>query len=101
MKGQTEKATTAQELGELRAAIDHLSDRIHVLTQAVDVLSDEVGWRNNQLRDDFAPAPVMPLTSMPADPLSEDWELNRVRAEDLPAELQVPGKNVQREGLFD
>lgn len=81
--------STAGELAELRAAIERLTDTVQVLIQAVDQLTDEVQWRNNQLRGRCPSLPPVTLTSMPKDPTAKDWQINRVKPDDVPAEAMT------------
>lgn len=80
--------STAAELADLRQAIERLADAVAVLIQVVDQLTDEVQWRNNQLRD--LSLPPLVLTSMPKDPTARDWQINRVSPDDLPDDLKAP-----------
>lgn len=66
------------ELADLRHAVEHLSQQVQVLTEAVDGLTDEIQWRNHQLRDSTEMPKPFVLRSMPLDPCADDWALNRV-----------------------
>lgn len=94
------KRTTAEEVAALREAIERLSQEVHVLTTAIDALTDEVQWRNNQHRDRYPAAPPMHITSLPKDPCAKDWPINRVRPEDIPAE-PVAKSTSRQPTLFD
>ncbi|REJ85933.1 MAG: hypothetical protein DWQ34_28150 [Planctomycetota bacterium] len=65
---------------ELQQSIESLTQHVSVLTDAVDRLFDELQWRNNERRPrrEFTP-PTAVLHSMPADPTTDDWKINRVR----------------------
>ena len=78
------RPTVAQEVASLRAVIDRLVDRVQVLTDSLDALTDEVQWHNNQQRDRYERPPPMVVTSLPKDPCAKDWQINQLRPEDLP-----------------
>jgi len=78
------KRTVAQEVEDLKQTIARLSEQIHVLTLAMDALTDEIQWRNNQYADRHRERPMTIVTSMPKDPTAKDWHLNRLTAADLP-----------------
>lgn len=86
-RSTTPEPSVAQELAELRKAVDQLSQRVHVLIHALDDLCEEVQWRNNQARDrhGYRPPPMI-VTSMPKDPLAPDFgeRLNRFKPSDVP-----------------
>lgn len=46
---------TETQLADLECVIQELSDRVQALTAAVDELSDEIQWWNNQMRERNAP----------------------------------------------
>jgi hypothetical protein len=99
-KRSSRARTTADELAELRVSVDHLVDQVQVLVGSVDELTQEVQWRNNQLRGRIpSPTPLV-LTSMPADPTAQDWKLNRFTAENLPGEPLL-ARSRPRQTLFD
>jgi predicted phage gp36 major capsid-like protein len=81
---------SAALLEEFRQAIEELRQELRVLRESIDELTVEVQWgnRNQEVRE--APRePLRRITSMPVDPCADDWaeRLNRLRPEDLPAEL--------------
>lgn len=91
--------TMAQELSILSDTIDRLIAQVQVLVTAVDELTDEVQWRNNQVRErDGYRSPPMVITSMPKDPLAPDFgkRLNRFTPADL-----TPPPPPQSGSLFD
>lgn len=70
------RSSTAVNVAELRAAVEHLADHVQCLTQAIDEIADELQWRSRQTRGDgFHDGPVV-LTSMPVDPTAGDWRIN-------------------------
>lgn len=71
------------ELADLRQAVEHLSQQVQVLTEAVDSLTDEIQWRNHQLRDSTEMPKPFVLRSMPLDPCAANWEINRVKPADI------------------
>lgn len=97
-KGKPAARPVREEVAELRSAIEQLSMEIQVLRQVLDELRDDYGWalQNSKIRS--LPPPFV-LTSMPADPLSRDWQLNRLSAADLPPE--PPTSPPSRTSLFD
>ena len=99
-KSRSLRADTRNELAELRAAVEQLSQQVHVLTIAIDELTEEVQWRNNQLRDaERSPSPPFVLHSMPLDPTTPDWKINQVRpAPPSPSDAPLP---TARQTLFD
>lgn len=84
-KSRTDPATDDRRLVELSSAIEQLGQRIEVLTSVVDRLHDELQWQNNQRWGDRGCCPPPPLRSMPADPATDDWQLNRVSEETVTA----------------
>ena len=78
------RSPTTEELSALRDAIDRLTDHVDRLTLAVDELFVQMEWSNNQRSPDYVPDPPFVLTSLPLDPAATDWQINRVRPEDLP-----------------
>lgn len=80
-KPRSERKSTASELAELRETVERLQQQIQILVQAIDALADELQWRNNQSREQYSPAPPFALHSMPADPSTDDWRINRVPLE--------------------
>ena len=87
-------AGTDSEIAELRQAVEQLALQVQVLTEAVDGLTDEIQWRNRQLRDNAEMPSPMVLRSMPLDPCAKDWEINRVK----PAEVAALREQVTRTG---
>lgn len=69
---------------DLSASIEQLTRQINVLTGAVDELCDEVQWLSREWRKGREPTPLPPvLRSLPADPRSDDWQINRVPPEEM------------------
>lgn len=66
-----------KQLADLECVIQELSNRLSALTDAVDALFDEVQWRNNNTADSENPPYRLVLTSLPIDPCSDDWQVNR------------------------
>ncbi len=95
-KGRPYTSPLATEIAELRQAVERLADEVRVLRDVLDEARDEFTWaaRNDKLGGALPPTV---LTSMPLDPLSKDWELNRMSAADLPPD----SPSVRRTSLFD
>lgn len=68
---------------ELAETVRELRDEVRVLRQVVDELREECQWANRNSEPLPLPQPFH-LTSMPLDPTSDDWEINRLKPEDLP-----------------
>lgn len=75
----------ADELVDLAYAIERLTQRIEVLTSAVDQLTDEVQFANRNMQDARPPPEPVVLKSMPLDPAADDWQLDRTAPEDISA----------------
>jgi hypothetical protein len=85
---RSEPANAAEEMSQLSDAVDRLQQQVAVLTQAVDELVVELQWRNNEMRDStFSPPPHTVIHSLPRDPCTDDWQVNRVKP-DTVASLQ-------------
>ena len=89
-------ALSGEQIDALTAAVEKLTDTVHVLGQILDDLRDDFAWalQNSE------PLPRVPgnppLTSMPKDPLAKNFgeRLNRFTTDDLPDELKAPGQGV-------
>lgn len=60
-------------------------DELSAIREALDGIRDDVAWwLRNHRQEQWLP--VQPITSMPLDPLAQDWaeRLNKVTAADLP-----------------
>lgn len=75
-KRSSSRSSTAADVAELRAAVEHLADHVQCLTQAIDELADQLQWRSRQTRGDRFHAGRIVLTSTPADPTAEDSQIN-------------------------
>lgn len=76
---RSKRHDSVEELGD---AVERLQQQVSVLTQVLDQLVDELQWRNNELRDRTpSPPPPMVIHSLPLDPCTDDWQVNRVRPE--------------------
>ena len=87
-------ADTESEIAELRQAVELLAQQVQVLIEAVDGLTDEIQWRNRQLRDECRDAVPNGAQEHAARSLRKDWEINRVK----PAEVAALRKEVTRTG---
>ena len=83
-----ESRSTAQALPDLQSTVRRLNQQMQVLVQAIDELTDEVQWRNNNERE--ASAPPLAVHSLPRDPCTDDWRINRVRPVESPSEAEPP-----------
>jgi hypothetical protein len=79
-------AREAVDEDQLLATIRELSQEVRVLREAVDELREELQWSNRNPLPHNPPSSRFVLTSMPLDPAAEDWEINRLTANDLPEE---------------
>lgn len=77
------KSGPASFTDELAEVTRELRDQVRLLRQAVDELREECQWANRNSEPLMLPQPFR-LTSMPLDPTSDDWEINRLQPEDLP-----------------
>jgi hypothetical protein len=81
---------------QLADQVKELSGQVEVLRNAIDEIREEFAWaiRNDKIgtRTDDHWRPVMHVTSMPKDPLAEDFgdRLNRVVPADLPPPKSTP-----------
>jgi hypothetical protein len=99
---------TARLLQGLAEAVERLADEVHVLRDVLGEVRDDLAWalHNDRLRPARPHVPVVPLTSMPLDPLAPDFgeRLNRYGPQDLPAEMQAPpkasGRKARQQHLF-
>lgn len=81
---RTDQDVPGPTLSDLQTSIEQLAQRMAVLTDAVDQLFDELQWRNNERRRDREiPSPPPVLRSMPSDPTTDDWRINRVSGEEV------------------
>lgn len=74
---------------DLYESIQQFGQQIAALTDAVERLCDELQWRNNERRKDGerSPPPFV-LHSMPVDPTTDGWQLNRARPEAILAQFE-------------
>jgi len=87
------------DLRGLLEATAKLTDRVERLSIAVEELTIELEWRNNNsAAADQSPTRFV-LTSMPLDPATTDWQINRVQASDLHA--LSSSKTASQQSLFD
>lgn len=77
----------------LATQVEALASQVEVLRQVLDEIRDDFQWalQNDKLRSSHGHhgSPVVHITSLPKDPCTEDWEINRVKPEDLPSEPPV------------
>jgi hypothetical protein len=88
-------------LADLECVVQELSDRVTALTDVVDALTDEMQWRNNHARDGHERPPPFMLKSMPLDPCSDDWRINRVERDGLPEEAPSKHRSAGKGTLFE
>ncbi len=97
---RSKRHNNGEELAELRDAVELLQQQVSVLTQVLDKLVDELQWRNNELRERKPPAPPPTVIhSLPLDPCTDDWQINRVRPET--EQPPQPDNKPTRTTLFD
>lgn len=61
-----------EDHSELTAAVRRLADIVAMLTTAVEDLTEEIQWQNNERSQDYR-SPQLSLTKMPLDPTTRDW----------------------------
>jgi hypothetical protein len=86
-------APTPEMVEELTLAVNSLTDQVRMLRQAVDEIGDELGWAiRNRVIPELLP-PVIPITSMPVDPLADDFcqRVNEVPREISPSAATKQG----------
>lgn len=84
---------------DLYESIQRFGQQIAVLTDAVERLCDELQWRNNErCKDGERSPPPFVLHSMPVDPTTDDWQLNRVRP-DVSAKQAAPADSPLDQGV--
>lgn len=88
-------------LADLECVVQELSDRVSALTEAIDALTDEVQWRNNHARESGAPIRPFVLTSMPLDPCTDDWQINRVERDGRRKQPATQRRSAGKGTLFD
>jgi hypothetical protein len=78
----TERTTLESMVEDLGGDVRALGDRVEVLRIAIDDLRQELEWVTRNLSR-LAPQTAQPVRSMSADPLAEDFAINRVRQSDI------------------
>lgn len=96
---RSERPNLAEELAELRETIDLLGLRVKALTQAIDALTDEIQWRNNNERERPASTPPLVLQMAAPVPTRAAPHVNPATAESLPS--QEPSTSASSGKLFD
>lgn len=88
------------EIARLRDAVEQLTLVVSALTAGMDELASQLQWRNNNrpVSERYSPPPFV-LTSMPVDPITDDWHINRVKPEDVPEDL-LPVELPRQRNLF-
>ena len=77
------KTDSSVELEDVVDAVHRLTEWVEQLAHAVEDLMVELEWRNNNASEvDRSPTRFV-LTSMPVDPATQNWEINRVQASDV------------------
>lgn len=70
-------------------ALERIAEELGAIGETMDRIRDDLGWalNNEAFR---SPPPLCPLTSMPKDPLADDFgeRLNAVSPDDVPADVQ-------------
>ncbi len=86
MAKKTPRRSTGDRLQSLHDSVERLIDHVACLTAAVDELAEHVQWRNhNVTQADNSYRPTLRVSSMPVDPATDDWQINRISRHDLPA----------------
>ena len=93
------KSRSPVDADALLDAVVRLTERVDRLSIAVEELTIELEWRNNNsAAAEHSPTRFV-LTSMPLDPATTDWQINRVQASDLHAASS--SKTASQQSLFD
>lgn len=81
---------------QLSEVVSQLAGELQILVNALDELREEVQWANRNSADPvLSQGPRFRLTSLPLDPGTKDWQLNRVdeaTIKKLRTELPSAGK---------
>ena len=92
----------------LTTQVEALTGQVEVLRQVLDDVREDFQWalQNDKLRSGVGNRrrPFVHITSLPKDPCAKDWEINRVKPEDLPPEppsAPVAQAPKGQAGLFD
>ena len=92
----------------LTTQVEALTGQVEVLRQVLDEIREDLQWalQNDKLRSAVGnrSRPFAHITSLPKNPCAEDWEVNRVKPEDLPPEppsAPVAQSPKGQAGLFD
>src|SRR5882757_2355989 len=82
-----EQLPATDHMDRIAAAIEAIAIELRMIRETVDRLFDDFEWalNNDRLRPKGAPLPIVPLTSMPLDPLAPDFgeRTNKYSAKDL------------------
>ena len=87
--GKARKAAAPEQNDDLVDAVRDLTAEVRVLRDAIDELREEVQYAANNLFDPREPPlPHRRITSMPKDPLADDFgeRINAYTPEDLPTD---------------
>lgn len=94
-------AKPAHTNDELMERLEQLGQELQLLQNVLDELRSEIQWAARNGCVAVHPAPLR-ITSMPLDPLTEDWSqrLNRCRPEDLSGEDPAFRPTAQQQELW-
>lgn len=75
-----------EQVAQLTDAVTRLAQEVGVLREVLDSIRDDFAWALNNDSFRSAPAMAMHVTSVPRDPLANDFgeRINRLTANDLP-----------------
>src|SRR5437870_1151770 len=89
-KRSTPEPLAKEEFDQVVQTVEEIQDELPAIHELLEKIHHVSEWvANNSRNDDWQP--IVPLTSMPADPLARDWaaRLNRITPSRIPAPQPV------------
>ncbi|MCH8149558.1 MAG: hypothetical protein IH987_16495 [Planctomycetes bacterium] len=94
------RSAPAPEFSDLTEAVERLTEYVRLLTMAVDELTDEVNWRNNQHRSLGCPSLSPCMTATPLGRVANDPRPDEFVSQQTPGVGSSSRKRTQQD-LFD
>lgn len=97
-------SVSTESVHELTDAVLSLTDQVRMLRLAVDEIEQELGWAiRTRVLDNFPTSPPTRITSLPLDPLCEDFHrhVNAVQPADLLEDDWASVSAHSQRSLFD